>query len=137
MEVKSYNLKLEQGKAVCFDFDGVIHKYREGWKDGSIYDIDNYEMIKLISFLQNAKIPVFICSTREPEQIKIWWINQKINIPITVIKDETFWNDIFVVGVTNRKLPAQLYIDDRAYKYDGQTIKEFIIENSELLESEE
>ena len=137
MEVKSYNLKLEQGKAVCFDFDGVIHKYREGWKDGSIYDIDNYEMIKLISFLQNAKIPVFICSTREPEQIKIWWINQKINIPITVIKDETFWNDIFVVGVTNRKLPAQLYIDDRAYKYDGQTMKEFIVENSGLLESEE
>lgn len=136
MEVKSYNLKLEQGKAVCFDFDGVIHKYREGWKDGSIYDIDNYEMIKLISFLQNAKIPVFICSTREPEQIKNWWINQKINIPITVIDDETFWNDFFVVGVTNRKLPAQLYIDDRAYKYDGQTMKEFIVENSGLLESE-
>ena len=132
MEVKSYNLKLEQGKAVCFDFDGVIHKYREGWKDGTIYDIDNYEMIKLISFLQNAKIPVFICSTREPEQIKNWWINQKINIPITVIDDETFWNDLFVVGVTNRKLPAQLYIDDRAYKYDGQTMKDFIIENSDL-----
>ena len=132
MEVKSYNLKLEQGKAVCFDFDGVMHKYREGWKDGTIYDIDNYEMIKLISFLQNAKIPVFICSTRRPEQIKEWWINQKINIPITVIDDETFWNDIFVVGVTNRKLPAQLYIDDRAYKYDGQTMKDFIIENSDL-----
>lgn len=134
MEVKSYNLKLEQGKAVCFDFDGVIHKYREGWKDGSIYDIDNYEMIKLISFLQNAKIPVFICSTREPEQIKNWWINQKINIPITVIDDETFWNDIFVVGVTNRKLPAQLYIDDRAYKYNGQSAKQIILDLSEKTE---
>lgn len=51
--------------------------------------------------------------------------------------DEMFWNDIFVVGVTNRKLPAQIYIDDRAYKYDGQTMKDFIISNSELLESEE
>lgn len=137
MEVKNYNLKLEQGKAVCFDFDGVIHKYREDWKDGTIYDKCNYEMIKLISFLQNAKIPVFICSTREPEQIKEWWMKQNINIPITIIDDETFWNDFFVVGVTNRKLPAQLYIDDRAYKYDGQTMKEFIVENSELLESEE
>lgn len=32
---------------------------------------------------------------------------------------------------------ARVYIDDRAYKYDGQTMKEFIIENSGLLESEE
>lgn len=134
MEVKSYNLKLEQGKAVCFDFDGVIHKYREGWKDGTIYDIDNYEMIKLISFLQNAKIPVFICSTREPEQIKEWWMKQNINIPITVINDETFWNDIFVVGVTNRKLPAQLYIDDRACKYNRQSAKQIILDLSEKTE---
>lgn len=135
MKVKSYNLKLEQGKAVCFDFDGVIHKYREGWKDGTIYDIDNYEMIKLISFLQNAKIPVFICSTRRPEQIKEWWMKQKINIPIVVIPDdEVFWNDLFVVGVTNRKLPAQLYIDDRAYKYNGQSAKQIILDLSKKTE---
>ncbi len=34
------------------------------------------------------------------------------------------------IGVTNRKLPAQMYIDDRAYKYNGQTVKEFILDNS-------
>ena len=44
---------------------------------------------------------------------------------------ETFWNDLKYIGVTNRKLPAQLYIDDRAYKYTGQTVKQFILDNSE------
>lgn len=38
------------------------------------------------------------------------------------------------IGVTNRKLPAQLYIDDRAYKYTGQTVKQFILDNSKAIE---
>ena len=29
---------------------------------------------------------------------------------------------------------AQMYIDDRAYKYTGQTVKQFMLDNSEELE---
>lgn len=123
------NLNLESGKAVAFDFDGVIHKYSEGWKDGSIYDEPNMEILNLILLLQLANIPCVIISTREPNQIKEWWDKQGFTIMAKPLCFETrFFNDCTYVGITNRKIPAQLYIDDRAYRYTGQTAKEFLID---------
>ena len=131
MEIKSLDLKLEKGKAVCFDFDGVIHKYSKGWQDGSIYDKPNEEMLELIILLQRIGIPVFICSTRNPIQIIEWWDKNIIFPKRTLIGDgEKFWRNTDFVGITDKKLPAQLYIDDRAYKYTGQTVKQFILDNS-------
>ena len=83
--------------------------------------------------MHNNKIPVFVCSTRNPKQIIEWW-ERVIALPVKLIKDETFWKDLTTVGITNRKLPAQLYIDDSAYKYTGQTVKHFILDNSEKME---
>lgn len=132
---QNLDLKLNKGQAVCFDFDGVIHKYRKGWQDGSIYDEYNQEILNLMLFLQKSGIPVFICSTREPYQIIDWWNKKGFWCDAVRVNDnETFWKDLNLIGVTNRKLPAQMYIDDRAYKYTGQTVKQFILDNSEKLE---
>lgn len=76
MEVKKLDLKLKEGHAVCFDFDGVIHKYSKGWQDGSIYDEYNKNILDLMIFLQKSGIPIFICSTRESYQIISWWNKQ-------------------------------------------------------------
>ena len=57
-------------KTIAFDFDGVIHKYRDGWKDGSIYDEIDENMILIIRYLLKNNYNVFIMSTRDPDQIK-------------------------------------------------------------------
>ena len=82
-------------------------------------------------FLQKIEIPVFICSTREPSQIINWWNKQGFWCDACGTGSKTFWNELKLVGVTNKKLPAQLYIDDRAYKYDNQTMKQIILDLSE------
>ena len=129
--MKEFNLNLEKGKAIAFDFDGVIHKYGQGWKDGSIYDEYNPEVMDLILVLTKIDIPVFICSTRSPKQIKKWWDKQGFTLKAEVIKPKyQFCNKVDVIGNTNKKLPAQVYIDDRAYKYENQTVKEFLLDFS-------
>lgn len=133
--------QLLAGHAVCFDFDGVIHAYSKGWQDGSIYDGINKEALDLMGTLMANGIPCFICSTREPSQIVDWWnapnneaLKEYARTTMDIIPDEIkFWNDCNTVGVTNRKLPAQLYIDDKAYQWDNQKVFQFIDEMQDVV----
>lgn len=75
---------------------------------------------------------MFILSTREPKQIKEWWDKQGFTLKAEVVESNTlFFNDLSFVGITRTKLPAQIYVDDRAYQYTGQTVKEFLLDFTE------
>ena len=129
MKIKGYDVNLKEGHAVAFDFDGVVHKYSKGWQDGSIYDEINADVLDIINTLMMNNIPCVIMSTRDPQQIKDWWNMQWFgnSLPTKVLDfDTVFYNDCDCIGITNRKIAAQLYIDDRAYRYTEHNIDEFL-----------
>jgi hypothetical protein len=133
-------------KTVAFDFDGVIHKYSKGWQTGEIYDDILEGALKAISDLFEEGYSVFILSTRSPKQIHKWLSKHlknggfmrlgNLNDPDeypghqywtpwcmscrVIPRRKKFWNDTRrVIGITNRKLAATVYIDDRALRFDG------------------
>ena len=127
MKIKGYEVNLKEGHTVAFDFDGVIHKYSKGWQEGSIYDEINADILDIINTLMMNNIPCVIMSTRDPQQIKDWWDEQWFTIKTKVLDFNTvLYNDCNYLGITNRKIAAQLYIDDRAYWYTGENIDEFL-----------
>ncbi len=127
-------------QTIAIDFDGVIHKYSKGWQDGSCYDDEVDGVFEVIKELMK-EYTVFIFSTRSPRQIKKWlrprimesdymvsgpgndpqeYIWSKYGFTCRVIPFWVkFWNKKNVLGITKRKLPAMVYIDDRAMRFDG------------------
>ena len=135
-------------KTIAIDFDGVIHKYSKGWQNGEIYDEPVTDVFKAIRELMDNGYSVFVFSTRKPNQIKKWLIDNcfeseyyeygaigedpnertvpKFGFEIEVISwwkvlfsKGYFWNKKNVLGITNIKLAAHAYIDDRALKFEG------------------
>lgn len=120
------------GKTICIDFDGVIHAYSKGWDNGDTYDFPLPHSLETIELALDAGFRVIILSTRSPRQVKAWFDRivygdyqftmSGIKVPFKyriVPFWKKFWNVDGVVGITNRKLPATIYLDDRAICFNG------------------
>lgn len=91
---------------VAIDFDGVIHRYGKGWKDGSIYDSMNDGTQEAIKTIQDAGFKVVIFSSRNPDQIHEWL---------------KFYDGFDGIEITSHKPTALVYIDDRGLRFTDWT----------------
>jgi hypothetical protein len=100
---------------VAVDFDGVIHRYGRGWGDGTIYDEPVEGAFEALRALM-AKHAVFVFTTREREPVAAW-LRARGGFETTTRVPAKYWNQRGVLLVTDRKLPAIAYVDDRAVRF--------------------
>jgi hypothetical protein len=142
---------------IAFDFDGVIHRYSRGWQDGTIYDPPIPGALEALDLVLES-FPVFILTSREPEQVMPWLESYGFDVTIDELcgrcrgfgarsdPDGTgpayyaedpcqvcqgsglirFWDQLGQILVTQRKLPAAVYVDDRGLHFTSwaQTMDE-------------
>lgn len=96
-------------KTICVGFDGVLNEYGYEERDLGESLTGSKEFIKEL----RKKYKVVILTSRPKEQVSYW------------LRDNCFPS----MKVTNRKVPAVAYIDDRAIRFNGsyeQTIYEAV-----------
>lgn len=110
---------------VAVDFDGVIHAYSRGWGDGTIYDEPVPGALKALRTLLEEHA-VFVFTSRDPQQVADWLrergVEARTLYDLRMVEGlsysyGTFWDRRDVILVTDRKLPAIAYIDDRAVRF--------------------
>lgn len=103
---------------LCVDFDGVIHRYSEGWKDGSIYDTMTDGFIVWAAEAREH-FELVIYSSRSKTDLgrgqMVDWMIEQLNHEQAVVPPVTVDDFEFA----HEKPPAFLTIDDRAIRFDG------------------
>jgi hypothetical protein len=106
---------------VAVDFDGVIHAYSRGWQNGTIYEEPLPGAFDALRKLMDT-YAVFVHTTRDPKQVGRW-IKARSGIETAwfeILEDvPEFWNERGTLLVTQRKLPAVAYIDDRGIRFES------------------
>lgn len=92
-------------KTVAVDLDGVLHWYRRGWHDGTLYDEPTPGSRRAMAELSlRYDLVVFTCR-EDIEAVWAWLRKHKL--------------DGFFKEVTNRKPLAEFYVDDRAVRFES------------------
>lgn len=107
-------------KTVIFDFDGVIHKGYNGWKDGSIYGTIDTELMSYIETLMNDYY-VVISSNRPAEQIVEHLSGMGYSVELfNKTPANMYWTKQHIIGVTNAKPIGILYVDDHGFRFNPE-----------------
>jgi len=95
---------------LCLDFDGVIHRYSQGYKDGSIYDIPTPGAQEFIlRALNTFDIVIYSARARtsEGKEEMRQWLHRHMFPTLSL-------------PITCEKPPAFLTIDDRVITFTGK-----------------
>ncbi|MEU8379006.1 hypothetical protein [Streptosporangium sp. NPDC048865] len=102
------------------DFDVPLHAYSRGWVDGTIYDEPTPGGFDALRQLM-ADHAVFIFTARDIYQTALWLQDHGFDVEFNAAGSDgvgpKFWNKRGILLVTNRKLPAVAYIDDRGIRW--------------------
>mgnify|MGYP003144381321 FL=1 len=103
MEIKEVD-ELDKRNTIAIDFDGVIHEYGEGFKGlENAYDIPKIGVYGALKQFKDDGFIVKIMSSRPAHVIEKWL--------------ESYNLSQYIDGVTNQKIPATVYIDDRGFLF--------------------
>lgn len=91
-------------RTVCVDFDGVLADYH-GWKDVNTLDPPYPGALEFVERCLDEGYKVTVHTTRDPGQISVWLNAHKFPQAVEIS-----------IG---RKPMASVYIDDRAWRFDG------------------
>ncbi|MBD5401660.1 hypothetical protein HDR58_02505 [bacterium] len=103
-------------KTICIDFDGVLNNYN-GWQgEDNLFEMKDGcdEFLNKVSKIYN----ITIFTTRKKSLVVEWLNKYKLSK--------------YIENITDKKIPAEIYIDDRAVNFDGNydntysSIKEFL-----------
>jgi hypothetical protein len=104
---------------IAVDFDVPVHLYSKGWMGGDVYDGPTEGAFRAIQRLMEVDC-VFVFTARPDLEAVAAWLTRRGGFE-TVVDDgsTTFWDRRDVLLVTNRKLPAYVYVDDRAVRFES------------------
>lgn len=106
----SQQLDYRASKTVCVDFDGVIHAYSKGWKDGTIYDNHMPQAFIALSEIAAMGFRIIIFTARQDalgiREYIDRWLKHYALFPIEY-------------EINTCKPPAAIYIDDKGYHFDN------------------
>jgi trehalose-6-phosphatase len=89
---------------IAIDFDGVIHRYSLGWQGmDNAYDPPMDGAAEALRSLAETGHRIVVFSSRDTTVIQNWLKKYAL--------------EQYVAEVTNTKIPARVYIDDRAYRF--------------------
>ena len=103
-------------KNIAIDFDGVIHTFDQGYKDGTCYGDpipESLEAIKKLS--EKYKIIIFTAKAKPDRPL----VNGKSGTELVSEWLEKHGVLQYIHTITSEKPRAVLYIDDNAYRFDN------------------